>query len=162
MSVPTSVPFTSTKTYRNLPCAHRQWKHGGHCSFVHGYSRSFTFVFGARELDETHFVVDFGQLKDLKAWLDHMFDHTLLLCEDDPELPLFRELEARGACALRTLPNVSMEGTAKVVFDKAEALIADKTGGRAWVVSVECRENDKNSAVYRPPRGPDGALLELP
>ena len=24
--------FTSSKTYRNLPCAHRQWKHEGHCA----------------------------------------------------------------------------------------------------------------------------------
>ena len=157
-----TVPFTSTKTYRNLPCAHRQWRHDGHCAFIHGYSRSFTFVFGASALSETHFVMDFGDLRELKAWLEHMFDHTLLICADDPELPLFHDMDARGLCALRVLPNVSMEATAKVVFDKAEALVAAKTGGRVWVISVECRENDKNSGMYTPPRGPDGARLEHP
>ena len=37
--------FTSSKTYRNLPCAHRQWKHEGHCAYIHGYSRQYTFHF---------------------------------------------------------------------------------------------------------------------
>ena len=27
--------FTSSKTYSNLPCAHRQWKHDGHDYQIH-------------------------------------------------------------------------------------------------------------------------------
>ena len=54
--------YTSTKTYRNLPCAHRQWKNEGHCSFVHGYSREFIFHFACEELDKHGWVVDFGDL----------------------------------------------------------------------------------------------------
>ena len=44
--------FTSSKTYKNLPCAHRQWKHEGHCAYIHGYSREYTFYFEAKEMDE--------------------------------------------------------------------------------------------------------------
>jgi len=144
--------FTSTKTFDNLPCAHRQWRHDGHCSFIHGYSRSFHFVFGATERTKEGFVVDFSDLKDLREWLEHMFDHTLLLNKDDPLLddPHFNSL---CECDLkpfdvRVLPNVGMEGTAEYVHEHATAMLKDKTGGRAWVISVEVRENNKNSAAY--------------
>ena len=86
--------YTSTKTYRNLPCAHRQWKNEGHCSFVHGYSREFIFHFSCDELDKHGWVVDFGGLKDLNVFLEYWFDHTLLLAEDDPLLEEFRDLES--------------------------------------------------------------------
>ena len=136
----------STKRFTNLPCAHRNHLADGHCRFVHGYSRSFKFYFEATHLDERGFVVDFSSLKDVKAWLEHMYDHTLLLNEGDPELPAFRELEQRGACALRVVPSVSMEGTAELVFERVDAMIREKTDGRAWLVKVEVHENDKNSA----------------
>ena len=117
---------------------------------MHGYSRTVTLVFAARELDENQFVVDFSSLKALKAWLEEMFDHTLLINQDDPELEAFRQLDARGVVKLKVLPNVGMEATAKLVFDYADQLIRKQTGDRAWVERVEMRENAKNSAWYSP------------
>ncbi len=140
--------FTSTKTFANLPCNHRQWRHAGHCAFLHGYSRSYTFHFACSEVDETHFVVDFGSLKRLKRWLEWMFDHTTLINADDPELPLFETLHARQVIDLRVMPNVSMEASARYVWAYADALVRAGTGGRAWCFAVEARENDKNSAFY--------------
>ena len=153
----TSLPFRSTKTFADLPCAHRQHLHSGHCRFVHGYSRTVTLTFAADALDENHFVVDFSALKALKAWLIEMFDHTLLINEGDPELPTFQQLHDRGVVDLRVVPNVSMEATAKLVFDYADALVRSDSAGRAWVEQVEMRENAKNSALYRPAPTPVGA-----
>ncbi|MBX3185032.1 MAG: 6-carboxytetrahydropterin synthase [Polyangiaceae bacterium] len=144
--------FRSTKSYYDLPCAHRQHRHAGHCRYIHGYSRSVHFVFAASALDENHFVVDFSALTPLKTWLEDLFDHTLLINEDDPELPLFRQLEERGVAKLRVVPNVSMEATAKLVFDFADPWLREQTQGRAWVEQVELRENQKNSARYCPLR----------
>ena len=42
--------FTSTKSFYNFPCAHRQHKHEGNCHLIHGYSRSFHLVFGAQTM----------------------------------------------------------------------------------------------------------------
>ncbi len=137
----------STKHYTDLPCAHRTHSHPGHCRFVHGYSRSFTFVFEAEELDGHGFVVDFSSLKPLKAWLEEVFDHTLLIAAADPELAFFQDMDARGLCQLRVLPQVSMEGTARYVYDFVSALVREQTQGRAWVASIEVRENMKNSAL---------------
>lgn len=138
--------YRSTKTFHNLPCAHRLHSHEGHCRFVHGYSRSFTFWFEASHLDEHDFVVDFSSLGSLRAWLEQMYDHTLLIGEQDPELPFFREMHARGLCDLRVVPSVTMEGTARFVFDQVDEMIRNRTDGRAWLAKVEVRENDKNSA----------------
>jgi len=138
--------YRSTKRYSDLPCAHRTHSHPGHCRFVHGYSRAFKFYFEARALDAHGFVVDFSALAPVKQWLEHMFDHTLLICADDPELPFFREMHKRGLADLRVLPKVSMEGTAQVVFAKVDEMIRAATRGRAWLAKVEVHENDKNSA----------------
>lgn len=147
--------FTSTKRFSGFPCTHRQWKSDAHCKYVHGYSREFYFEFAASALSPEGWVVDFGGLKSVKAWLEHMFDHTFLASEDDPFLKTFEELDRQGVVQLRTLPNVGMEGTAQYVFEHTDAMIRQLTQGRAWVKSVEVRENEKNSAIYTPSPGPD-------
>ena len=45
------TPFSCSKVFEGYSCCHRQWSHEGHCRFVHGYSRSFTFWFAAHHLD---------------------------------------------------------------------------------------------------------------
>lgn len=143
------MPYQSSKTFKNFPCSHRRHAHKGHCAYVHGYSRSFTFWFDCfRREPGTGFVMDFGDLKDVKEWLESLFDHTLLLDKDDPLLDDFIELEKKGACKLTILEDVGMEGTAKFVFDHVSKIIDEKTEGRVSLVSVECRENEKNSAIY--------------
>ncbi len=139
--------FKSTKHFRGFPCTHRQWKADSHCRFVHGYSRSFYFEFECTELTKEGWVVDFGGLKDVKTWLDDMFDHTFLASEDDPFLETFRELDKKGVVQLRVLPNAGMEGTAEFVYEKVNAMIQEKTNKRAWVSRIEVRENEKNSAI---------------
>ena len=140
--------YRSTKTYHFLPCAHRQWRDKGHCKFVHGYDRSVQLVFQCTELDDKCWVMDFGGLKPVKAFLEDLFDHTLLINEDDPEMDFFKEMERRELCKLRVLPNIGMEGSAKYIFDWVEAWLQKETDGRVQVYSVECRENEKNSAIY--------------
>lgn len=143
--------YRSSKTFRGFSCAHRKWRHTGHCAHVHGYSREFTFWFESSTRDENGFVMEFGGLKPLKAWLDGQFDHTLLLDADDPLIPQFRDIEARGGARLNLLPDVSCEGTAHFVYEHAAAWIREATQGRVWIVSVECRENEHNSAIFIAP-----------
>ena len=44
-----------------------------------------------------------------------------------------------------------MEGTAHYLCDWTDKWLREKTRGRAWVISVEARENDKNSSIYTNP-----------
>lgn len=142
--------FRSTKRFTGFPCTHRQWKAESHCRFVHGYSREFYFEFAASELTQEGWVVDFGGLKEIKNWLDEVFDHTFLVAQDDPELESFKELDKKGLIQLRVLPNPGMEGTALYVYEQASKLLEKLYGKRAWITKVEVLENEKNSAFYLP------------
>jgi 6-pyruvoyltetrahydropterin/6-carboxytetrahydropterin synthase len=144
--------FRSTKTYdhnEGLSCCFRQWRaYDSHCRLVHGYALAFRFVFATYELDERNWCVDFGGLKPLKAWLHRMFDHTMIVAEDDPQLPAFERLAQAGLVELRVLPAVGCEATARYVFDHVSGLIAEETDARVWLETVEVREHGGNSAIY--------------
>ena len=137
--------YRSSKTIGNLPCAHRRYLHDGHCAWVHGYTRTFEFWFEADSLDDMGFVVDFGGLKWLSDWLHANYDHTLLIDTGDPLMELFRELELKGGCKLVVYDNVGMEGSAIYVGEYVKGRLKEIYGDRVRLVSVECRENDKNS-----------------
>jgi 6-pyruvoyltetrahydropterin/6-carboxytetrahydropterin synthase len=92
--------------------------------------------------------MDFGGLKPVKAFLEDLFDHTLLINEDDPEMEFFVEMDRRQLCKLRVMPNIGMEGSSKFIFDWVDDWVQKESGGRVQVYSVECRENEKNSAIY--------------
>ena len=142
--------FISTKRFKGYPCTHRQWRADSHCKYIHGYSREFYFEFASNELTKEGWVVDFGGLKEIKTWLDHMFDHTFLANEDDPFLDTFRQLDKDGVIQLRVMPNIGMEGTAEYVYKKVNEMVKKMTNDRAWVEKIEVRENEKNSAIYFP------------
>jgi 6-pyruvoyltetrahydropterin/6-carboxytetrahydropterin synthase len=142
--------FKSTKRFTGFPCTHRQWRAESHCKFVHGYSREFLFEFEASELTKEGWVVDFGGLKELKAWLGQVFDHTFLIAADDPHLEQFRALDKAGALQLRILPNPGMEGSAEYVYQEAMKILTKLYGKRAWITRVEVKENDNNSAIFIP------------
>jgi len=145
-----SNKFISTKRFKGFPCTHRQWKANSHCRFVHGYSREFYFEFECSELTPEMWVMDFGGLKEVKSWLEYMFDHTFLVASDDPHLADFQKLDKDGVIQLRILPNAGMEGTAKFVFEEVNKMIDKMSGGRVKIIKVEVRENEKNSAFYIP------------
>ena len=140
--------FISTKNFYDFPCTHRQWSASSHCKFIHGYSRSFHFQFEAKSLTQQKWVMDFGNLKDIKEWLQSVFDHTFLVSEDDPFKESFQKLEEQGIIQMRVLPSTSMEGTAKFVYEKTNKIISEKTKSRVKIISVEVRENKNNSAIY--------------
>jgi len=145
------VPYFSTKTYGHnigLSACFRQPNAHSHCKFLHGYSLAFRFTFGCRELDDRNWVVDFGGLKPLKAWLEDTFDHKVVLDKDDPFMDTFKILENAGLAELTIVDGVGVEKFAEHAYNFADDLVNEMTDGRCWVVSVECMEHGANSAIY--------------
>lgn len=144
--------YRSTKAYdhsEGLSCCFRQWRAThSHCRLIHGYALAFRFVFATFELDQHNWCFDFGGLKPVKAWLKEMFDHTMIVAEDDPELPRFQALAEADLVDLRVLPAVGCEATAKFVFDHVANFLRAETGDRVWLESVEVCEHGGNSAIY--------------
>ena len=148
--------FTSTKYFHEIgPCAYRNWKSDSECYKLHGYDRSFRFVFGCKNLDKQGFVVDFGGMKEIKRQLEYWFDHTVILQADDPLISIFEKLQHLGHCELRTFPLISCEGLAQYVAEYVDHMLQQTTQGRAWVISCEMIEAEKNSAIYSPQHDPD-------
>jgi 6-pyruvoyltetrahydropterin/6-carboxytetrahydropterin synthase len=150
--------YRSTKTYdhsEGLSCCFRQWRAASHCSLVHGYALAFKFVFATDQLDERNWCFDFGGMKPIRAWLHETYDHTMVVAEDDPALPTFEALAEQGLIALRVVPAVGCEATAKHVFDYVARYVEEETGGRVWLESVEVREHGGNSAMYESRRRPE-------
>lgn len=150
------MAYRSTKTFGHelgLSACFRQWRAESHCRLLHGYALAVKFVFEAYDLDVRNWVVDFGSLKTLKNWLELTFDHTLLVAEDDPALPVLRALgDHAGGHALARIvivPATGCEAFAKMIFECTQVWLKDNGySPRCRVVSVEVREHGANSAIY--------------
>jgi len=144
-----SFEYSCSKHFADYPCSHRQWRHSGHCHFVHGYSRSFTLWFAAQELDEFGFVVDFSSLRPLEEKLRKQFDHTFLVNSDDPLLSEWQKLHDKGALDLRVMTNVGMESSSNLVWQWANALLLERDCRRTCCWKVHAHENEKNTATFQ-------------
>jgi 6-pyruvoyltetrahydropterin/6-carboxytetrahydropterin synthase len=149
--------FQSTKLFDGFSCVFRQWKaEGTHCRFLHGYGVSFRVWFEG-ELDERNWVWDFGGMKrakgtidgmNPKAWMDYMFDHTLVVAEDDPYVEGFKTMGEHGLAQVRVIPATGAEQFAKYIYEKLNTFISEETEGRVKVAKVEFLEHNKNTAIY--------------
>ena len=152
--------FQSTKVFDGFSTCFRQWKaNTTHCQYLHGYGVSFKLWFEG-ELDERNWVWDFGGMKRAKGtiegmspkeWFDYMFDHTVIVAEDDPQLDkFFRKLDRNGTIQLREVPATGAEKFAEFIYNKVNPFIVKETEGRVKIAKVEFREHSKNTAIYVP------------
>ena len=141
--------FTAKKIYTDIPFAHRQHKHDGHCSFVHGPNWSIALTFACKETDPSGFVVDFGKLKFLKAWIEENLDHACLFNEDDPLKDQLID-SAPGCWKTYVLPNCSCEGIAEHLYSVFNEMVMSYTKGRVKIIQVEIIEDSKNSSIFTP------------
>jgi 6-pyruvoyltetrahydropterin/6-carboxytetrahydropterin synthase len=149
--------YISTKLFDGFSCVFRQWKaEGTHCRFLHGYGVSFRVWFQG-ELDERNWVWDFGGMKRAKTqidgmnpkdWMNWMFDHTLIIAEDDPMLESFKRMDEAGVAQVRIVPATGAERFARFVFEKIDSFVKEETEGRVKVLKVEFMEHGKNSAIF--------------
>lgn len=142
---------TCTKLYADIPFAHRQHVHDGHCAFIHGHNWSIQVTFEAERPDINGFVVDFGKLKYLKRWIDEVLDHACLIDKDDEEGKRL-VLSNPNLFKFAILEDVSCEGLAKYVYEEFNAMVQEHTNGRVWVREVTIFEDSRNSATYRSER----------
>ena len=149
--------FQSSKVFDGFSTVFRQWKATTtHCRFVHGYGISFKVYFEG-ELDDRNWVWDFGGMKRAKTqidgkspkeWMDYMFDHTLVVAEDDPELEAFKQMDRAGVAQVRVIEATGAEKFAEFVFNKLNEFVKTETNDRVKVVKVKFMEHGKNAAYY--------------
>lgn len=149
--------FQSSKVFDGFSTVFRQWRaENTHCRFVHGYGISFKVYFEG-EIDERNWVWDFGGMKRAKtlidgkspkAWMDYMFDHTMIVAEDDPELKAFQQMDAAGVSQVRVIPATGAEKFAEYIYNKLNRFVLTETEDRVRVIKVKFMEHGKNAAYY--------------
>ena len=139
--------LTCKKTYDQIPFAHRQHTHDGHCAFIHGHNWSIELTFACNKTDANGFVVDFGKLRYIKNWIIENLDHACLFSENDSEA---RQMLANSGNLFKPyiLPNCSCEGIAKHLHEIFDRMVRTETNNRAWITKIEIIEDTKNSATY--------------
>ena len=149
--------YQSSKVFDGFSTVFRQWKaEKTHCRFVHGYGISFKVYFEGK-LDERNWVWDFGGMKRAKtlidgkqpkAWMDYMFDHTMIIAEDDPEVKAFQQMDAAGVAQVRIIPATGAEKFAEYIYGKLNEFVKTETDNRVRVIKVKFMEHGKNAAYY--------------
>ena len=149
--------FKSRKKFDGFSTCFRQWRaNTTHCQYLHGYDVEFEVTFEG-ELDHRNWVWDFGGMKRAKnliegkqpkSWMEYMFDHTVVVAEDDPAMATFVDLDSRGIIQLRVVKAVGAEKFAEFLYHKLNDFVQLETEGRVKVVKVKFMENHKNSAIY--------------
>jgi len=149
--------FQSSKVYDGFSTVFRQWRADEtHCRFIHGYGISFKVYFEG-ELDHRNWVWDFGGMKRAKTlidgkqpkeWMDYMFDHTLIVAQDDPFLKAFEEMGTAGVAQVRIIEATGAEKFAEFVFNKINEFVKTETEDRVRVIKVKFMEHGKNAAYY--------------
>jgi 6-pyruvoyltetrahydropterin/6-carboxytetrahydropterin synthase len=95
---------------------HRLLNYDGKCRHLHGHNGRAVITLGCERLDGRGMVVDFGEIKSkIQAWIDENLDHNMLLCRDDPLLPI---LLARGERVYVMDENPTAENIARLIFEQ--------------------------------------------
>lgn len=148
------MPYRSSKTYGHdvgLSVCFRQWRAQSHCNQLHGYALAIHLEFEAAELDYRNWVIDFGSLAEVKETLRTMFDHTLLVAADDPNVDQLMQLGQFGIATVVVVSNVGCEAFAELVYGAVDHWL-ESSGHkpRVKLVCVDVREHGANQASYLP------------
>lgn len=120
---------------------HRLLNYVGPCQHLHGHNAKVDVHLCSEKLDERGMVMDFGDVKHVvKTWIDEHLDHTLLLCRDDPLIPVFDREEEKYFLMDE---NPTAENIAKLIFNFAKAQNFPVSAVTVW-------ESDTSFARYAP------------
>ena len=152
-----------TKDNHVFAAAHFITFPGHRCETLHGHNyRTRVVVEGALNA-EAHYVVDFGELKDVMKRLTDEMDHKVLLPLENPKVQVReagdtvsvavagkpRYVFPRGDCALLPLPNTTVEMLAQYLAGRVREALARSGEVGLKAVEVEVEENFGQSATYR-------------
>ena len=119
---------------------HRLLNYDGKCKHLHGHNARAVIILEQEELDERGMLVDFKDIKDVvKNWVDTELDHNMLLCKNDPILPVLREA---GERFFVMDDNPTAENIARLIYEFVAA-------ANYPVIDVSIWETDTCYASYR-------------
>ena len=132
--------YQVTKTI-SFAYGHRLLNYSGKCRDLHGHNGKVEIELSAKQLDRRGMVRDFTEIKaKIQGWIDTNLDHKMILCKDDPALPLLRNLHEP---VFVIGVNPTAENLAKLIYDETKRMGFPVTAVRLW-------ETDRSVATYQP------------
>ncbi len=96
---------------------HRLLNYDGKCRWLHGHNGRAVIAIENDSLDDCGMVLDFSEIKNVVSqWIDDTLDHRMILCRDDPAVPVLREL---GEPLHLIDANPTAENIARLIYDFA-------------------------------------------
>jgi 6-pyruvoyltetrahydropterin/6-carboxytetrahydropterin synthase len=86
--------------------------------------------------------------KQPKAWMDYMFDHTVIVAEDDPGMGGWETMNKLGVIQLRIIEATGAEKFSEYIYNKLNEFVKTETDNRVRVTKVKFMEHGKNAAYY--------------
>ncbi|CAN5504380.1 6-pyruvoyl tetrahydropterin synthase family protein [soil metagenome] len=119
---------------------HRLLNYNGKCAHLHGHNGKAVITVETPKLDDLGMVVDFSLLKKtVGTWIDETLDHTMILHQDDPMVPVLKKQNERYYV---TDFNPTAENLAKMIYDYTRSAGFN-------VVDVTLWETENSFATYR-------------
>ena len=121
---------------------HRLLNYDGKCRHLHGHNGRVVISLQSDTLDHRGMVIDFSDIKNVVSrWIDEQLDHRMILCKDDPVVPLLKDM---GEPLHLIDANPTAENIAKLIFEYSQAKGFPVVEARLW-------ETPRCSATYRGP-----------
>ena len=154
---------TVTKDYLVFSSAHFITFAGHRCEGLHGHNyRASVTVEGALN-EESWFVFDFVELKQIMKKLCDEIDHLVLLPLESTRVGVVEEGEIVRVsvdgkpryvfplrdCALLPIPNTTVEMIARLLTDRLRKELSSRGAGGLTAIEMEVEENFGQSAIYR-------------
>ncbi len=109
---------------------HRLLNYEGKCRHLHGHNGVAVITLEAPELDHRGMLVDFSDIKQsVQCWIDENLDHNMLLCREDPILPVLQE---RGERVFVMEQNPTAENIAQLIYQQARLAELPVLEVRLW------------------------------
>ena len=97
---------------------HRLLNYHGKCQHLHGHNGKVEIELLSPTLDNRGMVADFGDVNRIvKEWIDRELDHKMILCREDPLLPVMEKFEQPVYVMGE---NPTAENIAKLIFEYAK------------------------------------------
>jgi 6-pyruvoyltetrahydropterin/6-carboxytetrahydropterin synthase len=120
---------------------HRLLNYGGKCRHLLGHNGRAVIVLEGERLDERGMLVDFSDIKSsLRAWIEDNLDHRMILCANDPAVPVLQSLNEPLYIIEQ---NPTAENIARLIYERAHEFGFP-------VIEVSLWETVRSSATFRP------------
>jgi 6-pyruvoyltetrahydropterin/6-carboxytetrahydropterin synthase len=137
---------TTVEINHHVSFAHRLKNDPGACKNLHGHTWIITAQVSGRVQEITGMIVDFWALKKaIKTWLDWEYDHSCVLQEWDPFIPMI-ESEG-GRIVILGQPPTTEVLAARMMRDIQDIL--DKNFTDLRVIELRLQETPSNAVTVR-------------